>query len=108
MLLSLIVLPNDYRVILFRGGVQAAGERENLERGHLPAVIGQDETTGPADGAKDIDDSGVRNGDDIASLKSDVVGSIAGLHKLAQINGDRVTQGRRLRRRYRVRGTICH
>src|SRR5207245_3015113 len=64
-LLSLSVLPNDDRMIAFRSGVQTPGESQHFQSSHLPAVIRQDETSGPRYRSEDLDNSRVGDGNDI-------------------------------------------
>ena len=73
---------------------EAAGERENFERGELGAVVGNRVAAGLADGAEDVDDACVRDGDDVAGLNDDVVRHVAGFENLAEIDGDGVGERR--------------
>ena len=82
MLLPLSVFADDNGMILFRGGVQTTGQSQNFQRSHLPAVIGKNESARPADGAQNIDDSGVRDRNDVAGLKNNIVGGVAAFHQL--------------------------
>src|SRR5216684_7548222 len=95
-LLSLSVLPHYDRMIAFRGGAQTTSERQNFQSGQLPAVICQDKTTRLAHRSQHIDNSGVRDGNDIAGLENDVVRGIAALHQFVQVDGDGIVQARRI------------
>ncbi len=86
--------------------VEAAGEREDFERRKLGAVVGDGVAAGFGDGAENVDDAGVRNGDDVARLDDDVVGHVAGFENLAEIDGDGVDERRRNLRRQRLGGDL--
>ena len=89
------VFADDDGVIGFGGALEAAGEREDFERRKLGAIVGDGVAAGPGDGAENVDDAGVRDGDDVAGLDDDVVDHVAGFENLAEVDGDGVDERRR-------------
>src|SRR5260370_14985136 len=91
-LLPLEVFPDYYGMVAFCDVSQSTGKIANLQSWHLAPVIRQDETAGPRHRSNDIDNSRVRNGDDIAGLEDDVVRGVTAFHQFVQIDSDRIVQ----------------
>src|SRR5260370_32921393 len=71
---------------------------------HLAEVICQEKHHRPAERPQNVDDSRMRNGNDVTGLENNIVRGVPAFHQLVQIDGDRIVQAGRITWRGRVRG----